>query len=127
LPELRLPDSLTGKDRPRPREGVSTEVLDGEAVVYLNGTRRLHVLNFSASLIWQHLDGAVSLDELAALLSGAANVPVEVIREDVLKAVREFGRMGLLHDVAAVDAVDEGADAVVLGDDLRFLPEPPHG
>jgi hypothetical protein len=129
----RPPSSLTGIDRPRPRDSVATEILDGEAVLHREGTRALHVLNRTATVIWQNLDGEITLDELSALLSEAANEPLDMVQRDVLRTVQSFGASGLLHAVEGTDSEEgegdraHGENVTVSGNDLRFLAEPPYG
>jgi len=130
--DMRHSSYISGSDRPRPRDNVVTEVLDGEAVIHVEGKQGLHVLNATASVVWQNLDGERSLDELAASLSQLANAPFDTVRCDVIAAAQSFGASGLLHGVAATDTETGSAEVVddatvVTGDDLRFLPEPPHG
>lgn len=130
--DMRPPSSISGSDRPRPGDNVTTEVLDGEAVIHVEGKPGLHVLNLTASLIWQNLDGRRTLDELAASLSQLAGEPFDTVQRDVLEAVRDFGDNGLLQGIEATESADDlrevvGSTAAVSGDDLRFLPEPPHG
>ncbi len=132
MDEVRPQSSISGSDRVRPRDTVTTEVLDGEAVLHVEGKPGLHVLNSTASLIWQNLDGQHTLNELASSLSQLAGVPFGTVQRDVLDAVRAFGDSGLLHGIAATGAADEpqtvvDGTAAISGDDLRFLPEPPHG
>lgn len=134
MSEERAPEAITRFDRPRPRGSVTTEVLDDEALLHVEGRRALHVLNPTASLIWQNLDGEVSLDELAGLLSEASGASFDTVLSDVLEVVRSLGASGLLHGVITAEPVEEQENqqavsgaAEVTGDDLRFLPEPPHG
>ena len=109
----------------------NTEILDGEAVIHVEGTHSFHVLNRTASLVWQNLDGSMAVDEVAAMLSDAAGAPYEVVLTDVLTTVRSFGALGLLDGVHSTEPLKR-ADPPPEGDpvpgtDLRFLPEPPHG
>jgi hypothetical protein len=98
-------DAVTSFDEtvaPRRRRSASTEILDGEAVVYSEETAALHVLNPSATVIWQSLDGEVSLGDLATELSEAFDVAYEIVLADVLKLVGEFGIMGLLEEEGSI-------------------------
>jgi hypothetical protein len=118
--------------RPRSSTTAVTEVLDGEAVVYAEGTRALHVLNPTATLIWARLDGERTVREIALEFSAAAGAPYDRVLNDVQDAIRSFDAMGLLAGSGAAIAegpeqIEHGATVVVVGTDLRFLPEPPHG
>ena len=127
-------DDITPESTPRRHGETVTEVLDGEAVVYDERQRTLHVLSPTATVIWQHLDGALSIEDLSAALSDAFGAPLEVIRADTLTAVRSFAEQGLLEGSARVadDPVggDDAAEDPAIDDPSRppkFLQQPPHG
>jgi hypothetical protein len=73
--------------------------LDGQAVLYHEELRSVHVLDEIATIIWNRLDGQTTLESLAAELAEAYGADPEVILYDILTAVREFGRMGLLDGI----------------------------
>jgi len=55
--------------RPRAkREGLLTEDLDGEVIVYDEARHRGACLNRTAALVWRHADGDRTVGELAAIL-----------------------------------------------------------
>lgn len=73
--------------------------LDGEAVLYHEELRTVCVLNPTATVVWNCLDGSSDLETLCEDLAEAFSVDVGSVRKDVLDIVREFGRQGLLEDV----------------------------
>lgn len=121
------------EDAPRRDEGTVTEELDGEAVVYSDRTGNIHVMNPIATLIWQQLDGQVTLEQLSVDLSEVFGAPLDVVRTDVLQVVRTFHEDELLDDGRSHHLAprpdDRGAedDAGPAPSDAYFLPEPPPG
>ncbi|MGH2747961.1 MAG: PqqD family peptide modification chaperone [Actinomycetota bacterium] len=85
---------------PRARSDVKWVEIEGEAVLLVEETTRLHWLNPTGTVVWKCLDGAIALDELSDELSAAFGAEREVIHKDVLDLVREFGKAGLLDGVA---------------------------
>jgi len=96
----------------RVRPDVAAEILDGEAVLYHEGNNTVHMLSPTATILWECLDGAVDLDTLVGELSAAYQVDREQMLRDVVAAVQDFGRRGLLvgvradADVVASSALD---------------------
>ena len=99
------PSSINGDFSPRRASLVTGVELDGEAVLYSEQANTVHVLNRTATLVWNCLDGDGDLDSLAEELSAAFGTDVGVLRDDVIDIVRMFGRQGLLADVEADPAV----------------------
>jgi hypothetical protein len=106
---------------------VASVVLDGEAVLYDEWHRCIHVLNPTATVLWFLLDGADPLDELIADMADAYEEDPDVVRTDVLTTTRELGRLGLLEGVVPEVAEPEGAEQVPEegADAPRFLVDPP--
>jgi hypothetical protein len=71
------------------------EVLD-EVVVYDQDRNRAHRLNRTAALVWRHCDGRTSVEELAALLRKALDLPAE--ERLVWVALDQLGKAHLLRD-----------------------------
>jgi hypothetical protein len=77
-----------------------TEIeLDDERILYDEATHELLVLNGSAGLIWENLDGTGPLGELIEDLAVAFHVDPATVAADVLDTVRQFGDHGLLDGV----------------------------
>jgi len=81
---------------PRTGPEVSAIELDGEAVLYDAVSRRLIVLNGTASRILGCCDGVRSLDVIIADISAAYAVPRETIQEEIVDLVQRLDAEGLL-------------------------------
>jgi hypothetical protein len=117
------PDAIDGAYTPRQAADVAGVELDGEAVLYHERLGIVCVLNPTATLVWGCLDGSSDLDALAGELAEAFAADAGTIREEVLAAVRGFGRLGLLADVTPDP--DQVATQALPGLDLEQ--EPPDG
>ena len=84
----------------------------GDDQIVIGGATQLAVLNPTAALVFQFLDGDASLGELVDDFTDALGVDRAVVEEDVLTFVRELGANGLLEGVAlpAPDADMDMAD-----------------
>lgn len=108
-----------------PGTWVAAEELDGEMVLYDEDTGAMHVLNPSASAIWSNLDADRNLGQVAEELASAFQADAAVVREDVVRTVRELGLRGLLQGVARpAVARERPEESPPLP---RFLEEPPSG
>lgn len=93
------PEKITGSFVPVVDPAVVAVELDGESVLYHETAKTVHVLNMTATLIWRCLDGRTTLDTLSGELASVFAAPAEQVGGDVVTAVREFGRQGLLFEV----------------------------
>lgn len=93
------PEDIDGRFVATHADHVAAVELDGEAVLYHEELRTVCVLNPTATVVWNCLDGSSDLDSLCVDLAAAFSVEMEAIRQDVLGIVREFGRQGLLSEV----------------------------
>ena len=100
------PESIDGTFVPIPHSSVAGVELDGEVVLYHEGANTVHVLNPTATIVWLCLDGSADLNEICEDLAAVFELDEERVRADVIAAVREFGRQGLL------DAVEPDAEVV---------------
>lgn len=73
--------------------------LDGEAVVLDEAANRLHLLNHTATLVWNCLDGEVDVGGLASEIAEVLDLPVERVVAETLAVVRQLGDEGLLEGV----------------------------
>lgn len=77
-------------------DGARTHELDGQAVV-LDVTRNvLHLLNPTATALWARLDGTTTVEGLAAELAAEFGAPLELVLTDVINALEQMGREGLI-------------------------------
>jgi hypothetical protein len=84
---------------PVPAPSVVGVELDGEAVLLEEEAGTLHVLSPTATLVWNLLDGRSDVATIVSDLVAVFEVPQGQMQDDVLLAVREFGRQGLLQGV----------------------------
>jgi len=85
-------------DRPKRRSDVIFRPLDESWVLFDPGTEQLHVLNLSAALVWEFLDGETPLDGIADAVGSAFDPPVPALEAmtDVQTALNRFQEAGLL-------------------------------
>lgn len=99
MPDPVSDRSIDGRFAPARGEHVHTVVLDGEGVLLDEQENRLHLLNVSATLLWQLYDGATTLDELATDLSTELGGDPAAILADLVTISRHLGAEGLLEGV----------------------------
>lgn len=120
-------DDIDGNFVPRRRANIASVELDGETVLLLEGTTRTHLLNQTATIVWDCLDGQVTLAELGDELADAFGGDPKVIRDDVINLVRGVGRAGLLEGVAEEAPVRPGyqpPEGLPLGAELASFGAP---
>jgi len=81
---------------PRRREALAVVELDGEAVVFDEVSYELHHLNPSAALVWSFCDGLATVEQLAADIAEAFDLPREPAEAQVRGIVATFASAGLL-------------------------------
>ncbi len=84
---------------PRVVEDITEIDIDGERIVIGGPWGGAQVLNPTAALVWQFLDGSAPLGELIDDFSDATDTKRKVVRRDLLDFTRALGRSGLLVDV----------------------------
>jgi hypothetical protein len=91
-----MPSDATA--RPRVRDDVVFRELDAEWVVFDPVTRRLHALNVTAALVWEHCGGDLTVSEIVeAVRSAFADAPgAEAVRDHVEAVLERFRAEGLL-------------------------------
>jgi hypothetical protein len=88
--------SVDGRFVPVRSRDVYTVEIDGEAVLLDERENRLHLLNHSATLVWQCFDGDVTVEGLARELSEELGAPYEPLLGETLTVVRDLADEGLL-------------------------------
>ncbi|MBK7330650.1 MAG: PqqD family protein [Dehalococcoidia bacterium] len=78
----------------------------------LNGWRTATVLNATAALIWERLEGSASVGQIAARLAATGGVPADLVLAEVLDVVRNVGAIGLLEDVPPPDGLVVTAEPI---------------
>ncbi len=94
------PDEMGPTYAPRPRPTTISQRLDDEVLLIDGRTGRMHVLNSSAAIIWECLDGSVTLEELAVELAEAFGADRETVLRDTMTVAREVAARGLLDGVS---------------------------
>jgi hypothetical protein len=85
--------------------------LDGEAVLLDTAAQRLHLLNVTATLVWNCLDGKATVGAVATDLSDELAAAHAVVLADTLEVVERFAREGLLENVEASPSTPRGEEA----------------
>lgn len=88
----------------RPRPGLATVEIEGEAVVYDAELETTHLLSPTGALVWGLLDGETSLAELSGELAEAFGAAPEEVLSDVITLAEDLHRRGLL-EIAAPGSV----------------------
>lgn len=83
---------------PRSRDDVVFRELADEWVLFDPETRRLHVLNLTAAVVWSHCSGEHEVEEIVRRVRGAFEEPpaLDEVRKDVEEALGTFAREALL-------------------------------
>ena len=91
-------DNILAGERPKRRSDVIFRPLDDSWVLFDPGTEQLHVLNLSAALVWEFLDGETGLEGLADAVGSAFDPPVAAseVMTDVQSVLERFQGAGLL-------------------------------
>lgn len=122
-------DTIDAAFVPRRRDDVAVEELDAELVVLDERTGRLHVLNPTATVVWQCLDGDADLATLAVELATAFGAEADAVRADLLTLVRQLADDGLLvgfePDPPAPGEAEPGDDHEPPDAPPRLLTPPP--
>ena len=84
--------------QPNGRPDVIFRPLDDSWVLFDPVAEQLHVLNLSAALIWAHLDGQSSPQEIAVAVGSAFSPPqtADQVMPDVQRTLERFREAGLL-------------------------------
>jgi hypothetical protein len=120
------PLSIDGTFLPRRDTAAQLVPIDGEAIL-VDGASGLHVLNATASLLWECFDGEVTLSELADEIATEMRVPADQVLDDTIRVAQDFAVRGIVSDarVPVVDPSDVLPElAPVTG--LRVLADPPN-
>lgn len=82
--------------RPRRESAAAWRIVDGEAVMVLPATGKVHTLNAVGTRFWELIDGGRTLDEVAAQLAEEFDAPSERIATDCRAFAVELRERGLL-------------------------------
>lgn len=90
--------------------------LDGELVVWVQGTGQIMWLDQRGTIVYRCIDGASSIREICEDLGEAFGVEAETVLEDVVSFVQYFGRYGAL--VGVTEPEDPELDSLPVGTEL---------
>jgi hypothetical protein len=95
-------------DFPHKAKELVTREIAGETIIVpirnqAADLESVYTLNETATFVWQKLDGAVTVNQVAELLCYEYDVPPEVARADALDLVTTLRAEGLLRVVAPAD------------------------
>jgi hypothetical protein len=76
--------------------GLPYQKLEEETIVADPRSREVHLLNETATRVWELLASPLSLDELAEALGDEYDAPVGELRKAVAEIIDAFGVKGLL-------------------------------
>lgn len=107
-------NALGYDDPPRPVSTIHSVELDGELVLYDTAANRAVHLDPRATLIWQVLDGSVTVGELVEDLAAVFEVDETAIRADV------ESMLTALHELSFLEPSSPPVRA-----SSELLPDPP--
>lgn len=85
-----------GAARPAREPSAAWRVVDGEAVMVLPSTGKVHTLNAVGTRFWQLVDGQLTMAEIAARLAEEFDAPSDRIERDCHAFAAELAERGLL-------------------------------
>lgn len=91
-------NTIPGNKLPKGRCDVIFRPLDDSWVLYDPRSEQLHVLNLSAALVWEHLDGETPIEAVAEAVGSAFRPPVTAAQalSDVESVLARLYEAGLL-------------------------------
>ena len=84
--------------KPRVRDDLTAVELEGEIVLYDEGTDDIHHLNPTASVVFSLCDGQSTVKEIARDIAEAFGVAEDQVEREVRSLLREFRKAGLLAE-----------------------------
>lgn len=123
-PEQPPPTPVYPEDRLRVAEGVAWCEVDGELVIYDVRSRTAHVVNETAGLLWQCMDGEGTVSEIFADVADAFGLPLQTVELDFVPVISEWKAAGLVVDPTVVSS---GSTTAPVQHRHRFLSNPPNG
>jgi PqqD family protein of HPr-rel-A system len=89
---------------PKIRGDLEMVVLDGEAVIYDEGTGELHHLNPTATIVLSMCDGTAPVSGIVGEIAEAFGVQADELEKEIKGVLREFRKAGLLEGSLKVKA-----------------------
>jgi hypothetical protein len=85
-----------GRARPRREPSAAWRVVDGEAVMVLPSTGKVHTLNAVGTRFWELVDGERTIEEIASVMADEFDAPADEIERDCHAFAAELSERGLL-------------------------------
>jgi hypothetical protein len=89
-------DTITAGTAPARRDRLATVDVDGELVVLDEDSGAVHLLNPTASIVFQCLDGTSTLREIAGDFADELGAPLDVVEADLVRLAIDLAAHGLL-------------------------------
>jgi hypothetical protein len=80
------------------RKDVIWREVDGEVVIISSDSKRMHVLNETASMIWLLLDGIHDQDSIGVAVAAEFGESVETVKKDMDDCIDQFRALALLEE-----------------------------
>ena len=87
---------MSDSGRIRRVEGLPHQKIEDQALVVVARKREVHLLNPTATRIWELLERETTVDDLVKTLTGEYDVDAATARKDVEAALAEMRQKGLL-------------------------------
>ncbi len=84
-------------DRLQPSRGVTRQQVGAEGILHDENGGQVHVLNASATRVWELCAAGPTVKEVIASLAQSYELPPEAVRDDVLAIINDFRARGLLE------------------------------
>lgn len=81
---------------PRRNPDAASRSYDGEAFIVIPQSHEYKILNSVGSRVWELIDGARTLDEIARTIADEYDVSFETARDDVHSFIRDLESNGML-------------------------------
>lgn len=86
------------KTLPIRKKDVIWREVDGEIVIISSDSKRMHVLNETASMIWLLLDGNHDQDSIAVAVTAEFGESIEAVKKDLDDCIDQFKALDLLEE-----------------------------
>jgi DNA integrity scanning protein DisA with diadenylate cyclase activity len=78
--------------------------IDGDIVIISNDGRRIHMLNETASLIWNSADKETTILQIIGKMCDQYEVNKELATHDVMKTIKAMSEKNLIHVLREADS-----------------------
>jgi hypothetical protein len=82
--------------KPKARDDLAVEEIEGEAIIYDDRNGQLHHLNPTATIVFNLCDGQSTVKDFAVDIADVYSLPPQDVERQVRALIREFRQAGLL-------------------------------